>query len=135
MYHHINLILLIACYTSIILGIVFTESSKRTACIVSGVVGLFVYPLIMEILINLYAMCNKSKEDHNERHHKLYRDRTPICYTDDYNIKFCGIEKCHPFDSCKYQRGNLYDIEIIYKKYTNLLETIHNKFIKSILPN
>lgn len=28
----------------------------------------------------------------------------PIVYSDDYNITACGIEKMHPFDSCKYGR-------------------------------
>ena len=29
-----------------------------------------------------------------------------IVYSEDYNLSFCGIEKCHPFDSHKY--GNVY---------------------------
>lgn len=30
----------------------------------------------------------------------------PIVYHENYNITACGIEKWHPFDSCKY--GNVY---------------------------
>jgi histone deacetylase 11 len=28
----------------------------------------------------------------------------PIVYSDGYNIKFGGLEKLHPFDSCKYEK-------------------------------
>lgn len=28
----------------------------------------------------------------------------PLVYHEDYNITACGIEKMHPFDSCKYGR-------------------------------
>ncbi len=27
-----------------------------------------------------------------------------IVYHEDYNIQFFGIEKFHPFDSCKYRK-------------------------------
>ncbi|VDK76549.1 unnamed protein product [Onchocerca ochengi] len=39
---------------------------------------------------------------------KLYkeigRDQLPIIYHPIYNISFCGIERCHPFDSRKWGR-------------------------------
>ncbi|VBB32310.1 unnamed protein product [Acanthocheilonema viteae] len=39
---------------------------------------------------------------------KLYReiegDQLPIVYHPIYNISFCGIERCHPFDSHKWGR-------------------------------
>ena len=30
--------------------------------------------------------------------------KLPVLYNDSYNIKFWGLEKLHPFDSCKFQR-------------------------------
>lgn len=34
----------------------------------------------------------------------LSLDQLPIAYSDAYNIRFFGIEKLHPFDSCKFQK-------------------------------
>lgn len=31
----------------------------------------------------------------------------PLVYSTEYNISFVGLEKLHPFDSCKYQNGRL----------------------------
>eukprot|EP00047_Mylnosiga_fluctuans_P020950 m.98368 g.98368 ORF g.98368 m.98368 type:complete len:77 (+) comp8693_c0_seq3:178-408(+) len=28
----------------------------------------------------------------------------PLVYSPGYNIRFFGIEKLHPFDSCKYEK-------------------------------
>ncbi|VDN23280.1 unnamed protein product [Gongylonema pulchrum] len=43
---------------------------------------------------------------------KLYKDlepkQLPIVYHPIYNISFCGIERCHPFDSRKW--GRVHDI-------------------------
>jgi len=30
--------------------------------------------------------------------------KVPIVYSDIYNVKFFGVEKLHPFDSCKYNK-------------------------------
>lgn len=39
---------------------------------------------------------------------KLYKEikrgQLPIVYHPIYNISFCGIERCHPFDSRKWGR-------------------------------
>jgi histone deacetylase 11 len=108
MYHHINLLILLACYGVIIYGIIVKETNTKFLAIVIGIVSIFVYPLIMEILINIKAKIWKSCEtieSHSERHTKIYSKITPICYSEDYNITACYLEKCHPFDSCKYGRS------------------------------
>ena len=33
-----------------------------------------------------------------------FRKYFPIVYSQDYNITAFGLEKMHPFDSCKYRR-------------------------------
>lgn len=35
----------------------------------------------------------------------------PIVYRDEYNVKFFGLEKLHPFDSKKW--GHIYKVSII----------------------
>ncbi len=71
---------------------------------------LVVYPILYEIILNLFAKCcmtkNNSVETHIGNHNKLL-NKIPIIYSEDYNITACGLEKCHPFDSCKYRRSNI----------------------------
>jgi hypothetical protein len=68
--------------------------------------GIFIYPLIMELIINLISLCRReTKDSHNYKHIQTFKKKLPICYSDDYNITACGLEKCHPFDSCKYGRS------------------------------
>jgi hypothetical protein len=62
----------------------------------------------MEILLNIKAKifpAQESELEHEKRHKQYYQKKLPICYSNDYNITACGLEKCHPFDSCKYGRG------------------------------
>jgi hypothetical protein len=45
----------------------------------------------------------------HRRHSHLYStelttDQCPIVYAPEYNISFCGVEKCHPFDAKKWGR-------------------------------
>lgn len=35
---------------------------------------------------------------------ELRKDQWPIVYCPSYNISFCGLENCHPFDSKKWGR-------------------------------
>ena len=35
-------------------------------------------------------------------------DKLPIVYRNEYNIRVCHIEKCHPFDAGKW--GNVYKV-------------------------
>ena len=48
---------------------------------------------------------NNSVQTHLHNHNKLIQHKIPIIYSEDYNITACGLEKCHPFDSCKYGRS------------------------------
>ncbi|MCP9262809.1 Histone deacetylase 2 [Dirofilaria immitis] len=49
-----------------------------------------------------------SIENHWQTASKLYKkieqDQLPIVYHPIYNISFCGMERCHPFDSRKWGR-------------------------------
>jgi histone deacetylase 11 len=38
----------------------------------------------------------------------LVAGKIPIAYHDVYNIKFCGMEKVHPFDASKW--GNVFKV-------------------------
>ncbi|CDW80072.1 UNKNOWN [Stylonychia lemnae] len=62
----------------------------------------FAHPIVNEILINLYACIFGKLEKHNCL--TKLRDHFPIVYSDAYNITAFGLEKLHPFDSCKYHR-------------------------------
>jgi hypothetical protein len=114
MYHHINLLILLGCYAVFIYGCIVQDTNKRISCMIVGFVSIFIYPIIMELLINIYAkICSfcrsasKDKELHLQKHEKIFKKSLPICYSMDYNITACGLEKCHPFDSCKYRRSKL----------------------------
>ncbi len=108
MYHHINLFILFSCYGVIIYGIVVKDNNTKIIAIVTGILMIFIYPIIMELLYNLKAKlfkCCETIESHSDKHYKIYKNIFPICYSEDYNITACYLEKCHPFDSCKYRRG------------------------------
>jgi hypothetical protein len=109
MYHHLNALIVIICYGVIIYGIIEKDPTKKLILLLVGVISTFVYPIIMEILLNIKAIlfkCGENIEKHTLKHNEIYKNKIPIAYSDDYNITACGIEKCHPFDSCKYGRGN-----------------------------
>lgn len=64
-----------------------------------GLVWIVLYPFLLEAIINMIGkMSNKVEYE--------VQTRSRIVYNSNYNITFCGIEKCHPFDSQKY--GNIY---------------------------
>lgn len=112
MYHHLNLLILLVCYGVFIYGCIEKDITKKICTTIIGFVSIFIYPIFMELLINLYAKLssccrkeNKDKGNHLQKHEKIYSKKLPICYSDDYNITACGLEKCHPFDSCKYRRS------------------------------
>jgi hypothetical protein len=109
MYHHINLLLMLSCYGMIIYGIIEKDINTKTICIVVGIASIFIYPCITELLLNIKAklFSNFSIKSHIEKHDKIFGLKLPIIYSDDYNITACGLEKCHPFDSCKYRGGKL----------------------------
>jgi histone deacetylase 11 len=64
-----------------------------------GVLWVALYPLVLELFVNVAAGMTEKTEYGTQV-------RSRFVYSPDYNITFCGIEKCHPFDSQKY--GNIY---------------------------
>ena len=43
----------------------------------------------------------------------IREDQCPIIYSTSYDIKFCGIEKLHPFDVTKWGRIHKVDCRIL----------------------
>ena len=107
MYHHINSLLIILCYSLIISWLFESDSNRKLILLVVGLVGIYVYPIMMELLINIQAKLFKREDikSHDTKHSKIYKSKIPICYSEGYNITACGLEKLHPFDSCKYRNG------------------------------
>lgn len=67
-----------------------------------GLLTFFGHPIAFEFLLYVKAIIfrnslNKKKFDH-------LTNKFPIVYSPGYNITACGLEKLHPFDSCKYKR-------------------------------
>ena len=62
----------------------------------------------MEPLYDLlsYLLFSKRKYElnHANKHEAFNKLRHPLVYHPRYNITACGLEKIHPFDSCKYGR-------------------------------
>ena len=61
-----------------------------------GPVWIAIYPAILECLYNICASLFDSSKTYS------VHPRSRFVYSPGYNISFCGIEKCHPFDSQKY---------------------------------
>ena len=86
--------------TIFILGLVKPNIFKYLWLV--ALIYFLLYPFLFEILLNLKAiLCIKCCSSRNI--HQNCRDRFknyyPIIYSSSYNISFCGLEKCHPFDS------------------------------------
>ena len=94
------------CFGAGIAGFVLSFTQKKPAYCWIGPVWIAVYPLLLESVLNLFSKCS-SKTQYS------VAPRSRIVYHPDYNISFCGIEKCHPFDSQKY--GNIFKI-LLQKK-------------------
>ncbi|CAD8126424.1 unnamed protein product [Paramecium sonneborni] len=78
---------------TILLGIYLNGAG----CLI-GLLLYLIYPVMIEFSYNLMS----AKQEIIIK----TMPEIPIVYHDDYNITACGIEKWHPFDSCKY--GNVY---------------------------
>lgn len=53
----------------------------------------------------MYGMESEAEESPHVREKSVQADnKIPIIYDDSYNIRFFGIQKLHPFDSCKYAK-------------------------------
>jgi hypothetical protein len=115
MYHHMKALILLSCYILILYGIMTTDTSLRTFLITFGVGLIFIYPIVLELFLYILTKIfsqneNRLRTSHHEGHRlkfSINSNKLPICYSADYNITAGGIEKCHPFDSCKYGRSNL----------------------------
>ncbi|XP_052866314.1 histone deacetylase 11 [Anopheles cruzii] len=61
---------------------------------------------------NNYSMSSTEDENDDEseslagRTVAISRDRLPIVYRSEYSVRFCGLQKLHPFDAAK--GGNIY---------------------------
>jgi histone deacetylase 11 len=49
------------------------------------------------------------------------RIQPKVVYSPDYDIHFLGLEKLHPFDSCKYSRA----WSVLLRRFGNLLQQYH----------
>ena len=87
------------CFTllSLCLTIILPIVSSGSTCLI-GIFLYLIYPVLLEISLNILT----SKKPITITQLPNY----PIIYSDSYNIRACGIEKWHPFDSCKY--GTIY---------------------------
>lgn len=109
MYGYLDLTFFLLCLYSFIYGILVTQDEdymgydNAAFWIVIGVLGLFVYPVILESILHLYAHTESTPEAPYEEYHA----KLPIVYSHNYNITACGIEKLHPFDAQKYGKGKI----------------------------
>jgi len=63
------------------------------------------FPILNEIILTIKGRVFRYRvetPDYVLRHD--LKECCPIVYHPSYNMTFCGLEKCHPFDSIKYQR-------------------------------
>ena len=93
---------------SIIAGIVLSFVWKWSWCItVALFVALFVYPVLTESLINLFACLSSSDDSYGNmlrRRQKEMLKYGPVVYRSGYNLSAFGLERMHPFDALKYGR-------------------------------
>lgn len=63
--------------------------------------------------------------------HTLYlnisKEQLPIIYRKEYNVKFCGLEKLHPFDTKKY--GHVFKVSNLYILAIKILVKIKAGFM------
>ena len=99
-YSKVCLLEWLACLALVILGIIYSY-----IMIIVGIVLVFVFPILNEIVLNTVAKCCQ-RDNLGELIRKQLNDKQifPIVYSAGYNITACGIEKLHPFDSTKYRR-------------------------------
>jgi len=87
---------------------------------VAGLVSFFCLPVALEFLINVKGILFRGR-----LRRQLFvpePDCLPIVYSKKYNITAFGLEKCHPFDSCKY--GRIFN-HLIKKKVISPDSKIH----------
>lgn len=82
--------------------------SQKKLFKIPGIVIYFSFPILTEILLDVYSALTFSQKKylkkHIQKHESLNKIRHPLIYHPRYNITACGLEKIHPFDSSKYSR-------------------------------
>ena len=77
-----------------------------------GVIGYFLFPVLLEVGINLYSTVFFKQVQYlkelQKKESKMNKLKYPIVYHPGYNLKCFGFEKLHPFDCQKYAK--LYDL-------------------------
>jgi len=77
-----------------------------------GVIGYFIFPVLLEVGINLYSTLFFKQVQYlkelQKKESKMNKLKYPIVYHPGYNLTCFGFEKLHPFDSQKYAK--LYDL-------------------------
>jgi hypothetical protein len=68
--------------------------------------GFFLYPWVWEPLLMIYFRTLNCcvRRPYKDDFDNLSERGCNLVYHPKYNMKLCGIEKRHPFDSCKYER-------------------------------
>ncbi len=85
---------------------------------ISGLLGyLLGAPLILDLFLSLIACCHRSVYKGSStratgvfpfmprRFQTLYLRRHFLVYGKNYDLTFCGIEKCHPAETTKYSKS------------------------------
>lgn len=94
----------LASLAAIPIGIIY----KMWWLLIAGIIFFFAYPILLEALVHLWALITHNEKTYaNSLIQKKLQMASlphPIVYHPDYNLSFCGLEKLHPFDSCKYRR-------------------------------
>ena len=92
--------------TGFILGSIAALILKKYTLAGSLFAGYFLYPWIFEpmlmIIFRLAFCCTKGR--YKDDFEDLNKRGCNVVYHPKYNMKLCGLEKNHPFDSCKYER-------------------------------
>lgn len=86
-----------------LISMIINFAMKRWHPGIISLVSLFFYPWVLEPLLWIYfkIIYKCYRRPYNM---KLDKKTANVIYHPKYNIKLCGIEKKHPFDSCKYER-------------------------------
>lgn len=74
-------------------------------CIVLGPLLFLVYPIILELGLNVYGYLTYSKSSELETYRGKKKEMVSclgIIYAPGYKMTACGFEKLHPFDSIKH---------------------------------
>ena len=71
--------------------------NNSTFWIVAGVLLFIFYPILLEFCLWIHGHLSTPEPP-------IVNNLIPIAYSPKYNIKACGVEKLHPFDSEKYGR-------------------------------